>query len=115
MLCRSCSSKNTRVTCTEKSDTYTKRYCRCLDCGHKFRTIEKYESPKPGPPKNYNRPGRIARGSAHGSSILTEANVLEMRQLFRNGWTLQELKDKFGMSSSYISKIVNYKQWKHVA
>lgn len=115
MFCRHCSSKNTRVTCTEKYETYTKRYCRCLDCGFKFRTVEKYEFPKPGPPKYYSRPGRIARGSAHGSAILTEENVLEMRKLFREGWTLQELKDKFGMSSSYISKIVNYKQWKHVA
>ena len=115
MLCRSCSSQNTRVTCTEKFESYTKRYCRCLDCGHKFRTLERYELPKPGPPKNYNRPGRIARGSSHGRSILTEENVLEMRQLYKKGWTLQELKNKFGMSTSYISKIVNYKQWKHVA
>lgn len=114
MLCRSCSSKNTRVTCTEKYDTYTKRYCRCLDCGHRFRTVEKYEFQKPGPAKGYSRPGRIARGSSHGSSVLTEANVLEMRQLHRSGWTLQELKDKYGVGSSYISKICNYKQWTHV-
>jgi transcriptional regulator NrdR family protein len=114
MLCRNCASKNTRVTCTDKYETYTKRYCRCLDCGAKFRTVEKYEFPKPGPPKNYSRPGKIARGSNHGMSILTEENILEMRQLHRAGWTLKELKDKFGVSSSYISKIVNYKQWTHV-
>lgn len=114
MLCRNCTSKNTRVTCTDKYETYTKRYCRCLDCGAKFRTVEKYEFPKPGPQKNYSRPGKVARGSNHGMSILTEENVLEMRQLHRNGWTLQELKDKFGISSSYISRIVNYKQWTHV-
>lgn len=114
MLCRSCSSQNTRVTCTDKYETFTKRYCRCLDCGHKFRTVEKYEFQKPGPPKGVSRPGRIARGSAHGCAILTEKDVLEMRQLRKKGWTLQELRDKYGMSSSYISKIVNYKQWTHV-
>jgi len=114
MLCRSCSSNNTRVTCTVKHADFTKRHCICHDCGTKFRTIERFEQLKPGPPKGYNRPGRIARGSSHGNSIFTEENILEMRQLHKNGWTLQELKLKYGVSSSYISKIVNYKQWTHL-
>ena len=44
MKCPKCHSKETRVTCTEHHDkeskTYTKRYCRCLDCESRFRTIE---------------------------------------------------------------------------
>ena len=44
MKCPKCHSKKTRVTCTEHHDkeskTYTKRYCRCLDCKSRFRTIE---------------------------------------------------------------------------
>jgi len=115
MRCRSCSSSNTRVTCTEHHGNETKRYCRCLDCGAKYRTIERYEQPKPGPAKGGRRPGIVARGSSHGMSILTEENVLDIRKMHRNGKTYKQISEVYGMSSSYISKIVNYKQWKHVA
>jgi len=115
MKCRKCSSKNTRVTCTDHFEKTTKRYCRCLDCGEKFRTVEMYECGKPGPPKGRPRPGNIARGSAHGAAIFTEADILAMRKLHHEGKTLKQIAEKYGVGSSYISKIVNYKQWKHVA
>ena len=115
MKCRNCDSKNTRVTCTDHFLTQTKRYCRCLDCGAKYQTIEQYAKPKPGPPKGKSRPGNIARGSRHGSAIFTEEDVLGMRSLHRQGKTYKEISSIYGVSASYISKIVNYKQWKHVA
>ncbi len=115
MKCRKCSSKNTRVICTEHSEKSTKRYCRCLDCGEKFRTVEMYECGKPGPPKGQPRSGHIARGSSHGSSIFTEKDIVAMRQLHREGKTLKQISERYGVGSSYVSKIVNYKQWKHVA
>ncbi len=115
MKCRKCSSKNTRVTCTDHHEKITKRYCRCLDCGEKFRTIEMYEISKPGPPKGRPRPGNIARGSVHGSSIFTEADILAMRQLYKEGKTLKEIAQKYGVTPSYVSRIVRYLQWKHVA
>ena len=46
MKCSNCKGKNTRVTCTIHRSAYTVRYCRCLDCKHKFKTEErivKYE------------------------------------------------------------------------
>jgi hypothetical protein len=115
MKCRKCSSKNTRVTCTDHFEKTTKRYCRCLDCGEKFRTVEMYECGKPGPPKGRPRPGNVARGSAHGAAIFTEADILAMRKLHHEGKTLKQIAEKYGVGSSYISKIVNYKHWKHVA
>lgn len=115
MKCRKCSSKNTRVTCTDHYEKLTKRYCRCLDCGEKFRTVEAYEISKPGPPKGRPRPGNVARGSAHGAAIFTEADILAMRKLHHEGKTLKQIAEKYGVDSSYISKIVNYKHWKHVA
>jgi hypothetical protein len=115
MKCRKCSSKNTRVTCTDHYEKFTKRFCRCLDCGEKFRTVEAYEIGKPGPPKGRPRPGNVARGSAHGASIFTEADILAMRKLHHEGKTLKQIAEKYGVGSSYISKIVNYKHWKHVA
>jgi hypothetical protein len=74
-----------------------------------------YECGKPGPPKGQPRPGHIARGSSHGSSIFTEKDIVAMRQLHREGKTLKQISEKYGVGSSYVSKIVNYKQWKHVA
>ena len=107
MKCRACSSKNTRVTCTDHFDDLTKRYIRCLDCGTKFRTVERYEQLKPGPKKGYHRPGIVARGSAPGSAIFTENDILEMRNLHKKGTTLKELSVKYGVGTSYVSKIVN--------
>lgn len=114
MKCRSCDSTNTRVTCTEHHGNQTKRWCRCLDCGEKFRTIECYEKSKPGPPKGSRRPGVIARGSAHGRSVLTEKNVLDIRKLARKGKTYKQISEIYGIGPSYISRIVNYKQWSHL-
>ena len=114
MICPSCSSKHTRVTCTNHFSGFTKRYCRCLSCNITYRTVEKYESAKPGPPKGRPRPGNIARGSQHGSAILTEKNVLQIRRMHTWGITLQVIADKYGMSTSYISRIINRKVWTHI-
>lgn len=114
MKCPVCSSKHTRVTCTDQYPGLTKRYCRCLSCNAKYRTVEKYEIAKPGPPKGQPRPGKIVRGSEHGSAILTDQNVLHMRRMHAWGFTLQAIADKYGMSTSYISRIVNRKAWTHI-
>ena len=114
MNCPVCSSKHTRVTCTKHFKGFTKRYCRCLSCNAKYRTVEKYEGAKPGPVKGTPRPGKVARGSEHGSAILTEKNVLHMRRMHAWGMTLQVIADKYGMSTSYISRIINRKVWTHI-
>jgi hypothetical protein len=115
MRCRQCNSSNTRVTCTDHYGQYTKRYCRCLDCNHKFRTIEQYEVLKPGPPKGKPRSGKIARGSSHGQAVFTEQDIRNMRLMYESkNHTLQEIADKYGTSRAYASKIINRKQWTHV-
>ena len=114
MNCPVCFSKQTRVTCTNHFKGLTKRYCRCLACNAKYRTIERYELAKPGPPKGYNRPGKIARGEEHGSAILTNENVLHMRKMYLWGHTLHDISVRFGISTSYISRIVNRKVWTHI-
>tara|TARA_B100000945_G_scaffold321216_1_gene334514 strand:+ start:7847 stop:8140 length:294 start_codon:yes stop_codon:yes gene_type:complete len=57
MKCPQCKSKKTRVGTTEGRPTFTKRYCKCLDCGSKFRTIEKHFDiiERPGPKEVLNR------------------------------------------------------------
>ena len=115
MNCRSCNSNNTRVTSTDHYPTFTKRYCRCLDCLHKFRTIEQYEKLKPGPVLGKPRPGKIARGTNNGQSIFTEQDILKMRSMYATQtYTLQQIADEYGASRSYISRVVNRKLWTHV-
>lgn len=114
MKCPSCASTNTRVTCTKQFNGFTKRYCRCFSCNFKYRTVEKYESSKPGPKKGAPRPGKISRGSEHGSAILTEKNVLHIRRMHAWGITHQVIANKYDMSTSYISRIINRKVWTHI-
>ena len=114
MNCPVCSSKHTRVTCTNHFKGFTKRYCRCLSCDAKYRTVEKYEVAKRGPVKGVPRPGNIARGAENGNAVLTEKNVLHIRRMHARGFTHQVIADKYGMSISYISRIVNRKAWIHI-
>lgn len=114
MKCRQCNSKNTRVICTDHFDTFTKRYCRCLDCHSKFRTIEYYEERKPGPPPGTPRTRNITRGESHGCAVFQEKDIRMMRTLYQQGTTLVSIATKYGTSSSYVSRIVNYKSWSHI-
>jgi len=43
MKCPKCNSEETRVSCTEKHENFTKRYCRCLNCEFRFRTKQEKE------------------------------------------------------------------------
>ena len=109
MLCRSCSSKNTRVTCTDHYDTYTKRYCRCLDCGEKFRTVERYEVAKPIPLEPH-----VLHGSDNPNSKLTPHQVRAIRALSQKGFTNAQIAMKVSVDRSTICKVVNYKTYKMV-
>lgn len=109
MNCRSCNSNNTRVTCTDKlKPDLVKRYCRCLDCGCRFRTIERYEIAKPIALKQY-----VPSGTTNGNSRLTEKEVKMIRYLHQTGLSNGQLAIKFGHDRSTISKIVNYKTYRN--
>lgn len=108
MNCRSCNSSNTRVTCTNKlKPDLVKRYCRCLDCGEKFRTIERYEVAKPIALNQY-----IPIGTANGNSRLTKNEVKTIRYLHQTGLSNGQIALRFGHHRSTISKIVNYKTYR---
>lgn len=109
MKCRNCSSINTRVTCTDHYDGVTKRYCRCLDCGEKFRTVERYEVAKPIPLDPY-----VLRGAANPNSKLTPHQVRTIRHLSQKGFTNAQIAMKVNVNRSTICKIVNYKTYKEV-
>jgi hypothetical protein len=110
MQCRSCNSINTRVTCTiHVQSDLTKRYCRCLDCSYKFRTVERYEIAKPIPLEPYK-----PIGINNGNSTLTKNDILMIRHLHQKGLSNGQLAIRYGQNRSTISRIVNYKTYFNV-
>lgn len=57
-----------------------------------------------------NRP----RGTRHGRTKLTEANVLTIREQYEQGIRLMDIARKFGVSLGAIAGIVYGTKWKHV-
>ena len=115
MRCRNCNSKNTRVTCTEHEGHQTIRYCRCLDCLTKYKTIETYAQPKRGSPPGYKpHPNQIKRGEDSHSAVLTEENVRQIRTLAENNTTYVAIAKQFGIHKGTVYRIVKRKRWKHI-
>ena len=116
MLCRYCNSSNTRVTTTEHKPKETWRFCRCLDCNERFKTIEKYAKSKPGPPLGVPRRNteNIKRGEDQHLSVLVEKNIIEIRKMASDGVVHKEIARLFGITRSHVSSIVRRHSWKHV-
>ncbi len=47
-------------------------------------------------------------------ATLTDQQVIEMRKLRLEQWTTYALAERFSVSASLVSMIVNYKRWKHI-
>jgi hypothetical protein len=59
--------------------------------------------------------GRSPRGEAHPRAKLTEADVLEIRRLHREGaGGYGALAERFGVSRSVIQSVVQRRSWAHV-
>jgi len=105
MKCRHCSSKNTRVTVTEGKKQITVRYCRCLDCGGRFKTIERYAQSHKG----------IRKGCEHANSFLEPHNIVWIRSQHKAGFTNAEIARELKINSSIVSKIVTGKTYREVS
>tara|TARA_B100001113_G_C20870477_1_gene518127 strand:- start:223 stop:528 length:306 start_codon:yes stop_codon:yes gene_type:complete len=100
MNCNKCKSKNTRVTCTEHKERQTVRYCRCLDCKQKFKTIERYSRKK--------TPGKIPTNTKLDPEKVKRIRENEERYS-KVDWAVE-----FGVETSTIYNVQSYKTWKHV-
>lgn len=115
MKCRYCNSTNTRVTVTEHHANETIRYCRCLDCESRYKTIETYAVSKRGAlPEIKQHANCHVKGEQVGTAVLTEANVLEIRRLASNNQTYVQIAKQFGIHKSTVYRIVKRKRWSHV-
>ena len=115
MRCRKCNSLDTRTTCTEHKSNETWRYCRCLNCDFRYKTIEKYAVPKrgaiPGVPQH---PNCTLKGEQSGTAVLTTVNVLEIRRLASENQTYAVIAKRFGIHKDTVYRIVKRKSWSHV-
>jgi len=51
----------------------------------------------------------------HNTRKLDPEDVILIRELRKEGLTLQEIADKFEVTKTNVSKIVNFKIWSYVA
>jgi len=111
MKCPQCRHKNTRVTVTQHCSDHTIRYCRCLDCKHKFKTEEKIVKYK----------GR-ANQQGGWNAKLNKDKVKEIRRIAEKdnkagipkGETIAKLQIEYDVEYSTIRNVIIKKTWKHV-
>ena len=53
-------------------------------------------------------------GERNGRAIVTESNVLEMRNLHNNGISIAEIARRFDTSETQTARIVKLQSWRHV-
>lgn len=58
--------------------------------------------------------GTDSRGSKHPMAKLNEADVIVIRRLKKEGWTIQAISERYGVSRLPISLLLSGKTWKHV-
>ena len=63
----------------------------------------------------YTRPERVRRGARHGNAKLTDADVIEMRRLARDGERSGALAARFGVDRSRVQAIVSGRAWRHLS
>ena len=115
MNCRKCNSFDTRVIAVTKKPRETWRYCKCLKCNARFKTIETYAVNKPiGSTYTMLHPNHIKRGEANGSSVLTEQNIKDIRLLASQNVTYKEISKRFGIHHQTVYRIIKRKMWAHV-
>lgn len=68
---------------------------------------------KSDPPINNSLPP-VFHGSEHPISKLTEKDVIKIRKERSTGVKIKDLAEKYFVSNSCISGIINYKSWKHI-
>jgi lambda repressor-like predicted transcriptional regulator len=60
------------------------------------------------------RDGTDNKGERHGNSKLTAEQVVEMRRLRREGWSLEQLMARYELTSSAILHALSGKHWSHI-
>lgn len=120
-LCPKCRSKNTLVTVTEVHPTkrLIRRYRRCGDCDHRFRTTqqpEKYDDDAAIWKRKQRRETRTKnRGVLNGMSYFTKENILEIRYLSDiEDVSYGDIAKKFGCAYQTVARIVRRERYQDI-
>lgn len=91
-------------------DKYNYALSNLAWCTHSENNKEAYDT---GVKSYHNKP--MLKGSAHGQSKLTEAEVVQMRIKYAKGCVFhKDLAIEFGVGRRTVGDIINRKVWKHV-
>lgn len=88
------------------------RWFRCTVCDKTSHTVETYVVK--GPPKHCERSRHAVLGSKNHNSVLTEPDVVRMRELAAGGSAIKDLAQIFGVAPATVSRIVSRKTWTHI-
>jgi predicted DNA-binding protein (UPF0251 family) len=108
--CPKCKRSDTRVTCVRRTLKETKRYCRCLNCQHRYITLEFYADAV-NRPKQY--PLQARRGQDNPFAVLTADNVRAIRRLAQHT-SQYVIAARYGIHRNTVSRIVKRKLWAHL-
>lgn len=83
---------------------------RCINPEHLFQGTTKENV------QDAIQKGRFHYGERSGSAVLTETDVLIMRQMYKEGATnYTHLGELFGVSAHNVKAVVTYQTWKHLS
>jgi len=89
--------------------------CRHLDGNPKNNKLDNLEwNTNSINMKDRTKHGTQPKGEKTSQSKFYDIDILNMRQLYKNGWTTQEISKKYNTNYKVIWKIVTYKLWKHL-
>lgn len=60
------------------------------------------------------RPEALKRGAENPMARWKEADIIAMRDMYRDGFTQQEIANQFGTTQARVSEIVRGRGWAHV-
>ncbi len=93
---------------------WSKKKPECLQRGDNHWAKRNPEWVKRGVDRKVIPLEKRPRGEGHGCSKLTEASVIEIRNLHRAGERMKALANRFHVSKSTIGMVVNRHVWKHI-
>lgn len=119
MECIFCTSLTTQVLESRKLNRNRQpiyfRRRQCHQCNQRFSTKEEVWDRKTATvaARRQSPKGRNA-GAKHGMSVLVDANIYEIRDLFAAGVPTSEIAERYGISKGHARDIGSLRRWKHL-
>lgn len=89
--------------------------CRHLDGNPKNNRLDNLEwNTNSINMKDRTRHGTQPKGEKASQSKFSNIDILNMRHLYKNGWTTGEIGRKYNTNHKVIWKIITYKTWTHL-